>query len=217
MSYSCYLGGVEWPTPAKLTVKIKGKNKTLTLLNEGEINFLRTPGLSEIVLPVTLSMLTGSRSPSYYMGVLERLKTSKGTTQFILVRRSPDGRRLFDTNMTVSVEDYNITEDAKEGLDVSVDINLKQWRSYYEKLDSKANAKAMADALLDLYNTKTRTLKLQDVLGDIRVRAGTLLVVMLGLGDINVSNYLMAEQVKHTFNDGQHLMELKMRGGTFVA
>ena len=30
MSYSCYLGGVEWPTPAKLTVKIKGKNKTLT-------------------------------------------------------------------------------------------------------------------------------------------------------------------------------------------
>ncbi len=65
MSYSCYLGGVEWPTPAKLTVKIKGKNKTLTLLNEGEINFLRTPGLSEIVLPVTLSMLTGSRSPSY--------------------------------------------------------------------------------------------------------------------------------------------------------
>ena len=113
MSYSCYLGGVEWPTPAKLTVKIKGKNKTLTLLNEGEINFLRTPGLSEIVLPVTLSMLTGSRSPSYYMGVLERLKTSKSTTQFILVRRSPDGRRLFDTNMTVSVEDYNITEDAK--------------------------------------------------------------------------------------------------------
>ena len=56
MSYSCYLGGVEWPTPAKLTVKIKGKNKTLTLLNEGEINFLRTPGLSEIVLPVTLPM-----------------------------------------------------------------------------------------------------------------------------------------------------------------
>ena len=36
MSYSCYLGGVEWPTPAKLTVKIKGKNKTLTLQKEGE-------------------------------------------------------------------------------------------------------------------------------------------------------------------------------------
>lgn len=97
--------------------------------------------------------------------------------------------------------------------------HINQWGvlQYYEKLNSSANAKAMADALLSLYNTKTRTLKLQDVLGDIRVRGGSLLVTMLGLGDINVSNYLMAEQVKHTFRDGQHLMDLKMRGGTFVA
>lgn len=96
--------------------------------------------------------------------------------------------------------------------------HINQWGvlQYYEKLDSAANAKAMADALLALYNTKTRTLKLQDVLGDARVRAGSLLVVMLGLGDINVSNYLMVEQCKHTFRDEQHLMELKMRGGTFV-
>ena len=133
MSYACYLGGVELPTPAKFTVKIKSKNKTLILLNEGEINFLRTPGLSEIVLPLTLPMLTGSRSPDYYLGVLERLKTSKAPTQFILVRVSPDGRTLYDTNMRVSVEDYNIVEDAKEGLDVSVDVNLKQWRSYGTK------------------------------------------------------------------------------------
>lgn len=97
--------------------------------------------------------------------------------------------------------------------------HINRWGvlQYYEKLNSSANAKAMADALLSLYNTKTRTLKLQDVLGDIRVRGGSLLVTMLGLGDINVSNYLMAEQVKHTFRDGQHLMDLKMRGGTFVA
>ena len=97
--------------------------------------------------------------------------------------------------------------------------NINQWGvlQYYEKIDSTANAKSMADALLDLYNTKTRTLKLQSVLGDIRVRGGTLLVVTLGLGDINLSSYLMVEQVKHTFNNEQHLMDMKMRGGTFVA
>lgn len=132
MSYTCYLGGVEMPTPSKLTVKIKNKNKTLILLDQGEVNFLRNAGLTEITVPFTFSMLTG-RSPSYYLGVLERLKISKSTTQFILVRRSPDGRSLFDTNMTVSVEDYNITEDAKDGLDVGVDVNLKQWRSYGSK------------------------------------------------------------------------------------
>lgn len=133
MSYSCYLGGVEWPTPAKLTVKIKGQNKTLTLLNEGEINFLRAPGLTEIVVPFTLSMLSGTRSPEYYLSILEKLKTGKDTTQFMMVRCSPNGRTLYDTNMKVSVEDYSIVEDAKEGLDVSVDVNLKQWRSYGTK------------------------------------------------------------------------------------
>ena len=97
--------------------------------------------------------------------------------------------------------------------------SINQWGvlQYFEKVDNPTNAKAMADALLDLYNTKTRTLRLQNVLGDIRVRGGTLLVVTLGLGDINLSNYLMVEQVKHTFSNEQHLMEMKMRGGTFVA
>lgn len=97
--------------------------------------------------------------------------------------------------------------------------SINQWGvlQYYEKIDSTANAKAMADALLSLYNTKTRTLKLKDVLGDVRVRAGTMLVGMLGLGDMNLSSYLMVEQVKHTFSNEQHVMDLNMRGGTFVA
>lgn len=133
MSYTCYLNGVQWPTPEKLTVKIKGQNKTLILLNEGEVNFLREPGLTEIVVPFTLPMLSGTRSPEYYLGILEKLKTGKTTAWFKLVRLSPNGRTLYDTNMKVSVEDYNIVEDAKEGLDVSVDVNLKQWRSYGTK------------------------------------------------------------------------------------
>lgn len=114
---------------------------------------------------------------------------------------------------------YENKETGKREIYIAQDSShINQWGvlQYYEKLDGKANAKAMADALLNLYNTKTRTLRLQDVLGDIRVRAGTLLVVVLGLGDINVSNYLMVEHVTHTFRDEQHLMELKMRGGTFV-
>ena len=133
MSYSCYLGGVEWPTPEKLQLKIKGKNKTLVLLNEGEVNFLRAPGLTELVVPFDLPMLTGAYSPDRYLGILENLKANRETTQFILVRASPSGRSLFDTNMKVSVEDYTITEEGKNGLDVSIDVNLKQWRDYGTK------------------------------------------------------------------------------------
>lgn len=35
--------------------------------------------------------------------------------------------------MKVSVEDYTITEEGKNGLDVSIDVNLKQWRDYGTK------------------------------------------------------------------------------------
>lgn len=132
----------------------------------------------------------------------------------------------YDYKSSIAAQTYDKIKLAYENKDTGVreiyiaqdGSNINQWGvlQYYEKLDNATNAKAMADALLSLYNTKTRTLKLQDVLGDVRVRAGTLLVVMLGLGDINVSNFLMVEQVKHSFKDGQHLMELKLRGGTFV-
>lgn len=97
--------------------------------------------------------------------------------------------------------------------------HINQWGvlQYYEKLNDATHAQSMADSLLKLYNMKNRTLSIKNALGDIRVRAGTLLLVVLGLGDINLSNYLLVEQVKHTFKDNQHLMELKLRGGTFVA
>ena len=134
MSYKCYLFGQLMPeTPSKLTVKIKGKNKTLELLNEGEINFLRTPGLTEITLPLTFPMLTGSHRPEYYLDLLEKAKTGRSTTQFIMTRTTPNGRLLFDTNIKVSVEDYTITESATNGLDVSVEVNLKQYRDYGTK------------------------------------------------------------------------------------
>ena len=127
---------MEVPTPAKLTIKVKGKNKTLMLLNEGEINFLRAPGLKEITLPLLLPMLGGSQSPKVYLDMLKQLKIDRKITKFVLVRFSPDGRQLFDTNLPVSVEDYSIVEDAKNGLDVSVDVNLKQWREYETKIIS---------------------------------------------------------------------------------
>ncbi len=132
----------------------------------------------------------------------------------------------FDYKSSISNQTYNKIKLSYENKDtgereiyIAQDgANINQWGvlQYYEKLDSSANAKAMADSLLELYNSKTRTLRLKNVLGDVRVRGGTLLVVMLGLGDINVSNYLMVEHVKHTFKDEMHLMDLKMRGGTFV-
>lgn len=134
MSYKCYLFGELMPqTPAKLSVKISGKNTTVTLLNEGEINFLKYPGLTEITLPLVFPMLTANKRPDYYLTLLERAKTQRITTQFIMTRTTPAGQLLFDTNIKVSVEDYTIDESATNGLDVSVEVKLKQYRDYSTK------------------------------------------------------------------------------------
>lgn len=138
--YSFFIDGMELPiAPQKLTVKIKGNNKTLTLINEGDINFLRAPGLTEITFDAILPMLgqysfaNGYRRPDSYLNKLESLMTGKEPFRFLVSRVSPSGRLLYDTNMKVSLENYTVTEDATEGPDVTVSITLKQYISYSTK------------------------------------------------------------------------------------
>ena len=170
MSYKCYLDGVLMPeTPAKLSLKIKGKNKTLDLLNEGEINFLRTPGLTEITLPLTFPMLTASRRPEYYLNILERLVAGRKPTQFIMTRTTPNGRLLFDTNIKVSVEDYSIAESATNGLDLSVEVKLKQYRDYSTKtikVETEAKKTTAAVTQQTQQTNKTETKKTATVTTD---------------------------------------------------
>lgn len=138
--YSFFIDGMELPiAPQKLTVKIKGNNKTLTLINEGDINFLRAPGLTEITFDAVLPMLgqysfaNGYRRPDSYLNKLESLMTDKEPFRFLVSRVAPSGRLLYDTNMKVGLENYTVTEDATKGPDVTVSITLKQYISYSTK------------------------------------------------------------------------------------
>lgn len=99
----------------------------------------------------------------------------------------------------------------------SANINAWGILQYTDRVELSASGAAKANALLKLYNSKTRTLSISDALGDLRVRAGSSVLVKLDLGDIKVQSFLMAEQVTHKFKQNQHLMDLKLRGGTFVA
>lgn len=146
--YSFFIDGMELPiAPQKLTVKIKGNNKTLTLINEGDINFLRAPGLTEITFDAVLPMLgqysfaNGYRRPDSYLNKLESLMTGKEPFRFLVSRVSPSGRLLYDTNMKVSLENYTVTEDATKGPDVTVSITLKQYISYSTKTVTVVKAK----------------------------------------------------------------------------
>ncbi len=96
--------------------------------------------------------------------------------------------------------------------------NINKWGilQYFDTLKKGENGQAKADALLTLYNKKTRNLKLTKVLGDNRVRAGSMIVVNLDLGDRKVENFMLVESCKHTYKENEHWMDLTLRGGEFV-
>jgi hypothetical protein len=140
--YYFYLGNMLLPiAPSKLTVKIKNQNKTLTLINEGEINVLKKAGLTEIKFDATFPNVkypfatykNGFVNAKTFLDAIEKLKTNQKPFQFIVTRMYPNGKSIFNTNMKVSLEDYEIKEDAKEGMDVVVSFNLKQYRDYGTK------------------------------------------------------------------------------------
>lgn len=136
--YKMYLDGVLLPvTPGALDVKIKDKDTTVTLINDGEVSILKTAGLTELSFTALLPQVQysfalypdGFQNAGFYMQKLEQLKTSKKPFRFIFTRTLPDGTPVFDTNMEVSLCDYTLTEDAKSGLDVIAKIKLKQYRA----------------------------------------------------------------------------------------
>ncbi|OON85985.1 hydrolase [Oribacterium sp. C9] len=96
--------------------------------------------------------------------------------------------------------------------------NINKWGvlQYFDTIKKGENGQVKAEALLQLYNQKTRKLKLTKQFGDCRVRGGSLVVVNLMLDDFQIKNFMLVEQVKHTFNHGEHWMDVTLRGGEFV-
>lgn len=115
---------------------------------------------------------------------------------------------------------YDNEESGKRDVYIAQDSsNMNNWGvlQYFDTLQKGENGKAKADALLSLYNKKTRNLTISNALGDTRVRAGSMVVVQLNLGDVKLNNLMLVEKCKHKFNNDEHFMDLTLRGGEFVA
>lgn len=166
MAYHIYIGKMLLPiAPSKLQIKINGQNKTLTLINDGEINILKKAKLSDIDFDVLLPQVKypfaaykdGFQKADYFLDELERMKQSTDSVQFIVVRTLPSGKILFNTNMKVSVEDYKISEDVKNGFDISVSISLKQYQDYGTKTCNIKFAKSKPKATVEAARPATNS------------------------------------------------------------
>ena len=137
-----------------------------------------------------------------------------------------DGETLEDYTHKTSIDKdtYNVVKVIREvpeasgkklvktGI-VSDDEHIKEWgRMQYLLMpsDKQVNAIERAKRILELKNRKTREIRLRNVIGDVRVRGGSFLFVDMNFGDVALKNYVMVDQVEHTFKDSSHSMDIDL-------
>lgn len=126
-------------TPAELTIKVGSNNKVITLISEGDINVLKSPSLIEVEFEARFPMRkypysrTGGNFQAYY-NKFKELKEEKKSFRFIVARTTPNGKRTWDTNLLVALEEFEFNESADEGDDVIVKFKLKQYKEYGVKI-----------------------------------------------------------------------------------
>ena len=145
--YQFVLDKVKLPlAPQSLKMSIDDKDETVDLMNGEVLTILNSPGLTEFefdfILPASPigSTIPAStfRDPDYYLSKLESLKLSKKPFTFKVIRTIGTNdrvvRNLKETVMTVSIMDYDVTEDAENyGFGKKVNIRLREYHSHATK------------------------------------------------------------------------------------
>lgn len=177
----------------------------LTLTNTGEM-FILYDDFGKLTLKALSSMYVGSQG-AYLMIDEETAETFDYTSS---IDDTYNKVKLTYDNEATGFRDVYIAQSGE---------NINKWGilQYFDTLQKGENGQAKADALLSLYNKKTRNLKITNALGDNRVRAGSMVVINLVLGDVRLKNFMMVEKVKHTYKENEHWMDLTLRGGEFIA
>ena len=91
---------------------------------------------------------------------------------------------------------------------------IGQWGmlQLYQTVDGDVNTaqmEAQANATLQYYNRRLRTLSVES-LGVPGLRAGMMVLMKVpGLGDINLDQYVLLEKVSHTWKNDQHIMSFE--------
>lgn len=140
--YYVFLDAILLPvSPEKIEISVPTLNKTVTMVDQGEINILRGKGLKEIKFDMLVPSFKypfanysfGSFSTSQVIARLEYLK-EQGKPVYFIVTRCRAGKPAWWTNIRVSIEDFTVTEDANNGTDVIISVNLKEYKEYSTKL-----------------------------------------------------------------------------------
>ncbi len=137
--YEVWLGEIKLPVaPEKITISTGSLNETVTLVEGGEINLIRSPKLRTIAFealipntryPFASYLYDEFKNADYYKDEIAKLKESKKVLAFVITRVM--GNKVFNyTGISATLEDYRFTESAHEGYDLKAAITLKEYRTF---------------------------------------------------------------------------------------
>ena len=128
----------------------------------------------------------------------------------------------YDYSTSIDEETYNkivlyyVDEETNDRVPFTAEdsTHIDQWGllQYFEEVKVKSEGQSKADALLELYNQRTKTLTIKGAFGDIRVRGGSLIVANFKIGTTQIQNYLLVEKVEHTFKNDLYTMDITVNG-----
>ena len=190
--------------------------------------------LKRIIIPVLacfLLMLISGCSPKNAKSLVKMAKRQHGDCTVVSKTETDDGAKVvlhdklqdFDYKTSIDNDVYNrikLAVDNEETGEREFYItngteNQEQWGilQYYDKLDDNAGDIALrGQMLLNHYNLKARSLKLNKVFGNAAVRGGSAVTVNLNIGDIVLSSRMLVEEATHRFSGGHYFMDLTLSG-----
>lgn len=175
----------------------------------------------DIILDVLEETLTNSENMFVFYDDAGKLMVKNCTTMLSTTLIMEETAENFDYSSSIDDETYNnVVLYYKDGDDNLVlytahsPSKIKEWGNlrYFDEVKTPTSAQNKANALLNLFNRKTRELKVTGAFGDATVRGGTMIPTRLDLGDIVLNNYLVVEKVTHNFNKDHHTMDLTLQG-----
>lgn len=84
--------------------------------------------------------------------------------------------------------------------------------------NSASMLKSRAKSMLKYYNRLSQTFRVNECIGDCRVRGGSGLIVSIDTGNgREIDNLMIVDKVEHTFSDNYHFMDMNLYGGDYSA
>ena len=130
----------------------------------------------------------------------------------------------FDYTSSIDRDTYNLVRIYPEKGETSTtlqepkhaknDVYMNAWGilRYNETVPNDLDLQDRANKILELKCRPTRDLTVKNAFGDLRVRAGCHLPIMLGLGDRTTNYCLRCDKVTHRITSNYHVMDLTLSG-----